>query len=217
MQAFSKPPHYPSQPQMLDVGMFIQSYQPVNYPFLPSQQFGLSDEDILRLARQVQTFLKDETDQLVEIKVTHVTETIKQEITGMKDVIVKQQSDMKAMISKNDELKQYSRRSCLHVSGIVEKHNEDVTQLVLDLPDRISADFNVPDIGRNHRVGKVQSDNTPGRKHDGREIIIKFTNYEARLMFLKGRTKLREQQASVFINEKQGRGLVDHKLVQAPQ
>ena len=201
MQAFSQPLHYPSQPQMLDAGMFIQPNQPVNYPFLPSQQFRLSDEDILRLARQVQTFLKDEIEQLVEIKVALVTEPLKQEIACMKDVIDKLQSDMKAMITKNDELEQYSRRSCVRVSGIAEKPNEDVTQLVLDLADRISADINVPDIDRTHRVGKVQSDNTPGRKHAGREIIIKFTNYEARLRFLKGRAKLREQKVSVFINE----------------
>lgn len=202
MQAFSQPPHYPSQPQMLDAGMFMQPNQPVNYPFLTNQsQFRLSDEDILRLARQVQTFLKDEIDQLVEIKVALATEPLKQEIAGIKDVIVKLQSDMKAMVTKNDELEQYSRRSCLRVSGIVEKPNEDVTQLVLDLADRISADINVPDIDRTHRVGKVQSDNTPGRKHAGREIIVKFTNYEARLRFLKGRAKLREQKASIFINE----------------
>ena len=66
----------------------------------------------------------------------------------------------------------------------MKKPNEDVPQVVLDLTDRISADMNVPDTDRT----QVQSDNTPGRKHVEHETIIKFTNYEARLRFLKDRT-----------------------------
>ena len=67
-------------------------------------QFRLSDEDILRLARQEQTFLKDEIDQLIEIK---VTEPFEQEISGMKDVIVQLRSDIKDMMTKMTNLKMF--------------------------------------------------------------------------------------------------------------
>lgn len=53
------------------------------------------------------------------------------------------------------------------------------------------------DIDRSHRVGKVRS----GRNQRSRELIVKFTNYSARLNFIKGRKQLRETRASVYISE----------------
>ena len=83
------------------VCVFKVANQSVTLSLKNQSQFRLSDEDVLRLARQVQTFLKDEIDQLIEIK---VTESFEQEIAGMKDVIVQLQCDMKDMMTKIDEL-----------------------------------------------------------------------------------------------------------------
>ena len=38
---------------------------------------------------------------------------------------------------KTDDLEQYSRRSCPRIAGIAERDDEDVTQLVLNLANRV--------------------------------------------------------------------------------
>ena len=42
--------------------------------------------------------------------------------------------------------------------------------------------------------------NTKDANH-GREIIVKFNDSDERLQVLKGRSKLREQRAKIFIND----------------
>ena len=105
------------------------------------------------------------------------------------------------------------RRSCLRISGIPESANEDVSKVVLDIARRVGADIKPEDIDRTHRVGIVRDQNVnrndenemaDGRRfmrNKGREIIIKFNNYNARLKMLKGRASLREQKANIYINE----------------
>lgn len=71
----------------------------------------------------------------------------------------------------------------------------------MGISSRIGASIAPCDIDRLHRVGrKVGRGENQGAQRT-RGIIIKFTKYGARLAFLKGRTSLREQNASVFINE----------------
>ena len=171
-----------------------------------SQYPGLSDVDIMRIARQLKTMLSEEIQQLVETRVSQAVEPIKKELDSVKESLVKLQTELKQIAIQNDDLEQYSRRSCLRISGVAENNNEDVSKLVLDLAVRIGADIRPEDIDRTHRVGKPMSDNSranqgPRVPQRNREIIVKFNNYSSRLKFLKGRAKLREQNANIFINE----------------
>lgn len=77
----------------------------------------------------------------------------------------------------------------------------------------MGADIRPEDIDRAHRVGRMQAVNTGSeqngntdgngarRSNIGREIIVKFCNYGARLKLLKGRATLRDEHAKIFINE----------------
>ncbi|MEW8544142.1 MAG: hypothetical protein AB2693_11465 [Candidatus Thiodiazotropha sp.] len=170
-----------------------------------SQGPHLSEEDVLRIATKVKMLLRDEIADLVEQRLALVMEPIKSEISAMKEALAKVQNDLKLANVRNDDLEQYSRRSCLRISGINETVNEDTTKIVLDLAKRVGASIDPKDIDISHRVGRPinhsdisdEPQAPPGR----REIIVKFNNYNARLNLLKGRSVLRAQKANIFINE----------------
>ena len=51
-------------------------------------------------------------------------------------------------------------------------------------------------------VGKTgEATGRPRRQNSSREIIVKFHSHGARLQLLKGRAKLREERANIYINE----------------
>lgn len=188
--------------------------QPHNFQQFPPQvppYLRLSEEDVIRVARQLKTLLRDEINELVEERVALAVQPLKLEIATVKTSLVQVQSELKQATVRNDDLKQYSRRSCLRISGVQENENEDVSKIVLDIARQVGADISLQDIDRTHRVGKTRDQNTdidendmiPEQRvpHRGREIIIKFNNYSARLNLLKGRATLREQKANIYINE----------------
>ena len=80
------------------------------------------------------------------------------------------------MESKYDELKQYSRRNSLRITGLSDNDNEDPCETTLNLFDRmdINPKISIEDIDRVHRVGP------------------KFANYRARHRVFKARSVLRK-------------------------
>ena len=102
---------------------------------------------------------------------------------------------------ENDALEQYGRR----VSGIPENDPEDTDGIVL----RVAYDMGVPlapgDIDRSHRVGKIRTGSgaQPTKKH--RDIVVKFTLYNARNRLFQERKFLREtdneELKCIFLNE----------------
>lgn len=120
------------------------------------------------------------------------------------------QGELKQATIRNDELEQYSRRSYLRISGVPETPIKDVSQVVFDIARRVGADIKAEDIDRTHRVCVLRDQNVNENemagerrlRQRGREIIIKFNNYSARLKMLKGRTKLPEQRANIYISTK---------------
>ena len=115
--------------------------------------------------------------------------------------LVALQNKVKELSKQNDELEQYSRHSCLRVSGIVETDNGNVKEVVLDLAELFGVDIIPQDIDRAYRTDKprtqMQSSSCTGHKkqNNGPEIIIKFTNSAAQLNLLKNQT------ARIYINK----------------
>ncbi|MEW8546410.1 MAG: hypothetical protein AB2693_23070 [Candidatus Thiodiazotropha sp.] len=167
----------------------------------------------MRIARQLRTLIWDDINQLITQRVALAVEPLKLEIANINATLGQVQKELKQSIARNDELEQYSRRSCLRISGIPETANEDVSKVVLDIARRMGADIKPDDIDRTHRVGIARglnvnqngenemADERRATRHRGREIIIKFNNYSARLKMLRGRASLREQRANIYINE----------------
>ena len=109
------------------------------------------------------------------------------------------------LITKIDDLEQYSRRSCVRIAGIPERDNENTDDHVLDLAARLDIGIGPRDIDRSHRVGPISSDtNSIGddaQPRRPREIIVKLKGYQARLRLLQGRKTLRQNKENVYINE----------------
>ena len=235
MQQIVNEPHFAGSQSILDPHI-IQSTPRMNMNFAPQQMLSLSqtmpqsplshhvnpsphpqfpvqqgtcmtDLDVLRVATQLKTLLKDVIDELVEQRVKIEVDPLKKELAFVKSSLAALQNEVKEVSLQNDELEQYSRRSCLRVSGIAETENENVKEVVLDMASRFGVGIIPQDIDRAHRIGKprppVQGSNGSVHKkqNNSREIIIKFTNSAARLNMLKSRATLRNQNARVYINE----------------
>lgn len=91
---------------------------------------------------------------------------LKLEIATVKTSLVQVQSELKQATVRNDDLEQYSRRSCLRISGVQENDNEDVSKIVLDIARQVGADISLQDIDRTHRVGKTRDQNTDIDEND---------------------------------------------------
>lgn len=203
----------PPPPHMLNYAQPLS--QPPNFQQCPQvlQYSRLTDDDVIRVASQLKTLLWNDINELIAQRVALAVEPLKLELASANTALGQVQKELKQVILRNDELEQYSRRSCLRISGIPESANEDVSKVVLDIARRVGADIKPEDIDRTHRVGVVRGQNVnrndenqmaDGRRFirdKGREIIIKFNNYNARLKMLKGRASLREQKANIYINE----------------
>ena len=104
-----------------------------------------------------------------------------------------------------NDIEQYSRRNSLRVSGIQKiifrklyvfsntSLNESTDELVKKLAeDKLNVCIADQDIDRSHRVGKiinVTGDENTKTRH--RQILIKFTNYDARNKVIRSRSKLK--------------------------
>ena len=198
----------PMMPPMAQVSMPLHPSQLL--PMAPSQTAVmsnvLSDNDVLRVAMKAKAIMMEEIETLVKLKVNEATAELKQDVNFLKDENSKLKDEIKKLEntckSNIDDLEQYSRRSCVRISGIKEEEGENTDELVLNLARRVSADIRPEDLDRSHRVGRPrevsQNANTVPRP---REIIVKLTNYRARMQLLKGRAFLRSTKAKIFINE----------------
>ncbi|MEW8546421.1 MAG: hypothetical protein AB2693_23125, partial [Candidatus Thiodiazotropha sp.] len=200
----------PHPQQMMNFAQPQPMPQPMPQPHM--QQFpqalpypGLSEEDLMRVAMKMKMLFRDEINELVEQRVALAVAPLKNELDSVKASLAKVEKALQESVTKYDELEQYSRRSCLRITGIAESANEDVSKIVLDLSRRIKVDITPQDIDRAHRVGRPRDNHGIGSQSRnpirGREIIVKFTNTSARLKYLKGRGVLREEKAGIYINE----------------
>ena len=202
MEQFTQIPHIPCVTQ---VG---QPSAPMSFPsgYLPQLQsvpgahFGLSDSDVMRVALQCKLLISSEIDRLVKEKVEIATADLKNSVVFLKNEnenLRKCMSELESKLStKVDDLEQYSRRSCIRISGIEEVADENTDEIVLQLANRIDVELNPRDIDRSHRVGAPKrASNTDDMETDRqrqpqrpREIIVKLKSYQARLALLKGLT-----------------------------
>ena len=106
-----------------------------------------------------------------------------------------------------DDLEQYSRRSCIRISGIDEVTDENTDEIVLQLAKRLDVELNPSDIDRSHRVGARKSTSaadaidTDRQPILPREIIVKFKSYQLAYRFLKVGKPLRRNKEGIYINE----------------
>lgn len=124
------PRHVPTVPMSMSVPV------PVTTPIL-------TDADVIRIAMQMKTILRNEIQQLVAIEVQKATEQFHADIHQLKKTNENLTSTDQELQLKIDDLEQYSRRSCVRVSGVSETDGENVTAIVMDLANRIHAGHNI--------------------------------------------------------------------------
>ena len=209
----SMPMNMPPQhmQHMMNMSPHMQPPPPLTPPPPPPMyiQQKLSDDDVLRIAQKMHELLKKDIEDIVEKKVTQKVKPLQQEVDKLTKSLAKVQKELKEVKIHNDDLEQYSRRSCVRISGLEEKIDEDTTQVVLDLAARCGVDIRVSDIDRCHRVGKPKTatgenediSDEPREVKNKREIIVKFQTHAARLEMLKGRAYFRDRKEKIFINE----------------
>ena len=141
----------PMMPPMAQVSMPLHPSQLL--PMAPSQTAVmsnvLSDNDVLRVAMKVKAIMMEEIETLVKLKVNEATAELKQDVNFLKDENSKLKDEIKKLEntckSNIDDLEQYSRRSCVRISGIKEEEGENTDELVLNLARRVSADIRPED------------------------------------------------------------------------
>lgn len=106
--------------------------------------------------------------------------------------MLKEQIDM--LQSRIEDMEQYSRRTCLNVSGVEERENEDTDKVILQMAKEMNVPLDPGEISRSHRLPN-------SRSKKPRSIVVRFTTYNKRLLFIKGRKKLQETRKNIFISE----------------
>lgn len=129
--------------------------------------------------------------------------SLREEVTSLSDKIRTLESDRVLVFSKLDEAEQYSRRSCLRISGFPESPDEVTDNIVIKVAQACGTKITLNDIDRSHRIRQRQPMNSPQRNQRPDDIIVKFVSYRSRSSFYWGKSKLKESTEfkGVFINE----------------
>ena len=103
--------------------------------------------------------------------------------------------------SKVDELEQYSRRSCLVITGFAEPRaqQEDRDKKVREFcQERMYVELSERDIDRTHCLGPKRTDQKGKVIH--RPIIVKFSTYRVRQQVFSSKKKLKAMGFAIFEN-----------------
>lgn len=96
-----------------------------------------------------------------------------------------------------EESEQYSRRTCLKISGVPEQQNENTDNVIVDLARAMNVDIKSEDLSRSHRLP------TRNKRKKDRDLVVRFVTYNKRNDFLIARKKLSNVQRfkNVYVNE----------------
>ena len=119
---------------------------------------------------------------------------LNRDMDAMRESVEDREEVIQQLLSRVDELEQYSRRECLVLNGVKENphETEDVDEIVLDV---ISQKLGVKistndDIQRSHRLKTRRPRHSPVERQSPRPIIIKFVSYRKRQEVFTAKKKL---------------------------
>ena len=146
--------------------------------------------------------LRDDTDHkfdVMETDVDFVSEKY-EDWKKEKEDLLKEIREMKSFYEeKMDDLEQYSRRSCLVMTGVKETRDEDTDQIVEEiLVSKLGLNLAPFEVQRTHRLGQ-RRDPKDGRAVN-RPIIKRFVGYKSRDKVFKVKRKLKGTGISIFEN-----------------
>ena len=125
--------------------------------------------------------------------------------TEEKAVILNEITELRAdFVLRMDDLEQYSRRSCLVVTGIPEKAEENTDDIILNVAtQKLGITLELHEIAKSHRLGTVNESEDGQLKH--RSIIAKFVSDRSRQKLFHQKKKLKGTGISMLENLTQQR------------
>lgn len=171
-----------------------------------------SSTDLSNLSELLDNISKD--DNLLEHAVSLIMEhqSFRNAITGkLSTEISLLNSEISHLKQRMDDMEQYSRRTCLKISGIKENGKfENTDNLVLDVINDLilpntGRTLTLEHIGRTHRIGKPNSN--PNQNSRPRDIIIRFLSYRDRALVYANKKNLKAHNSDpknkfkLYVNE----------------
>ena len=189
--AFKKAPDW-AKGMMSYLRNAVESLQDSSYHF--QMEINALTEDY--------ALLRDDTDHkcdLMERDVDFASEKY-EDWKKEKEDLLKEIREMKSFYEeKMDDLKQYSRRSCLVMTRVKETRGEDTDQIVEEiLFSKLGLNLAPFEVQRTHCLGQKR-DLKDGRAVN-RPIIIRFVGYKSRDKVFKVKKKLKGTGISIFEN-----------------
>ena len=132
------------------------------------------------------------------------------EISDLQEELREARSELKEVRSELNALEQYSRRSCLNISGMPEAATESTDRVVLDVAAAAGVTLAPTDIDCSHRVGRQQN----GKN---RTIIVKLTSRNGRDALYAARKDLRSSRSSTISAEVLKGVFISENLTKANQ
>ena len=120
--------------------------------------------------RQELKEVRSERDREISELREELKEARSEQEQELKDVRSALQQELAEVRSELNELEQYSRRSCLNISGIPETATESTDRIVRDVAAAAGVTLTPADIERSHRVGRQQNEKS-------RTIIVKLSSH----------------------------------------
>ena len=148
-----------------------------------SQQSILTENDFKSIAKAVKDIMLDDLRKELKAElhmvVHNATAPLINEIEKLKfdnNNLRQAMNETLSLSEKVDDLEQHSRKSCIRVSGVPQRIDEDTTQIVCDIARKLNVDIQPQDISACHRLPTPK-----GHK----QIIARFTHTNKRSAFLK--------------------------------
>ena len=121
--------------------------------------FTIPPSEMLKLSDLLKDTFRGEIVGLVDNIVTGVLKGLQERITTLEESnqnLLATNKSLTARVavleSQADQAEQYSRRNCLHISGIPEETGENTDNIVQKIANDIESDVRPQDIDRSHRV-----------------------------------------------------------------
>lgn len=173
----------------------------------------VSNSDLSNFSRLIDSIGNDEslTEQAVDLLISN--ESFRNVISGkFNSVIDELKSEISDLKKRMDDMEQYSRRTCLKISGIRESGKiENTDQLALKVINELvlpntGRNLTLGNIGRTHRIGKPSNQSSMNDRRP-RDIIVRFLSYRDRALVYTNKRNLKTHNSDpnnhykIYINE----------------
>ena len=143
--------------------------------------------------------LEEKMERLLVEKINEIKKPLEDKIQGLESKLSVYEAHMQDLEVKIDDNEQYSRRSCLRITGIQLPQNEkesseECTKKVMDVFAELEVDISEDGIDRAHRAGKKTTDDDGT---EGQAMIVKLNSWKDRVAVYRARKKLEDKRIYV--------------------